>query len=120
MVTPVRIVMSSWRDDARCLGMNPELFELRGESANSADQRAINVCAGCRVARECLDDALDTRAWGVVRGGIALARPMRRRQCVACGRTVLRLASHNHLPAFCTDCKPLPARWGPFLMTGAR
>ena len=58
------------------------------------------------------------RDWGVVRGGVALARPMCRRECMTCGRVVLRLINRRTLPVFCIGCKPSLA-CNPFLMTGA-
>lgn len=44
-----------WRDEAKCKGLNPELFHPgRGEDS----YQAIAVCAGCLVIEQCLEYAM--------------------------------------------------------------
>lgn len=54
----------AWRDKARCVGLDPNIF-----FADDGDvSRAKEVCHGCEVQAECLDYALknnvDFGVWG--------------------------------------------------------
>ena len=48
--------MTSWRDQAACLGMDTDLFFTKGGTHEA--QEAIAVCCQCPVASECLEYAL--------------------------------------------------------------
>ncbi|WP_224387527.1 WhiB family transcriptional regulator [Pseudonocardia sp. ICBG1293] len=58
-----------WRETAACRGMDTELFFPAGTRPEAAEP-ALRVCAGCRVRRECLAEALvvedPVRRFGVV------------------------------------------------------
>lgn len=55
----------SWRDDAACLGLDPDLFFPTDTSPERADL-ARAVCADCTVTEECLDYAIATnQRWGI-------------------------------------------------------
>lgn len=55
----------SWRDSARCGGLDPELFFPR---KSDEQKETIKFCLGCPVRLECLQYALDVPAaygiWG--------------------------------------------------------
>lgn len=57
-----------WSEFAACRGMGADLFHPeRGGNGNAAKQ----VCAGCQVREECLDDAMKTGfpgVWGGLSG----------------------------------------------------
>jgi hypothetical protein len=54
---------ASWRANAACSGMNPDLFfPERGDVLRVA--RAKAICFGCPVTAECLQYALDAREAG--------------------------------------------------------
>lgn len=62
--------MSDWRDDAGCLGADPELFFPTGsESAKVAKAKVI--CAGCAVRQQCLDVAIPDASLEGVWGGLS-------------------------------------------------
>lgn len=55
----------AWHADAACRGMDPDLF-YPGLGANRDLVHARQVCTGCRVRVECLEDALARGdKWGV-------------------------------------------------------
>lgn len=57
-----------WQDRAACRGMNPELFfPERGEGVVVDAARA--VCAGCEVAAECLEFAIENSEKSGIWGG---------------------------------------------------
>ena len=83
-------VMTSWHDQAACLGMDTDLFFTKGGTHEA--QEAIAVCCQCPVASECLEyelahehRELSTRfgIWGGMtppqRHAIARARARKRR-----------------------------------------
>jgi WhiB family redox-sensing transcriptional regulator len=58
----------SWKDQANCRGIDPELFfPARGEP--TVEQR--RVCAGCVVREECLQYALDNAEKFGIWGGMS-------------------------------------------------
>lgn len=60
----------SWRDLARCKGMNTEIFfPLKSEP--EAFAAAVTVCSQCEVRDECLEDALEYADEHGVRGGLS-------------------------------------------------
>jgi hypothetical protein len=63
--------LPTWRDDAACLGMDPDLFfPPRGGATKGAD--AKQICGGCPVQAECLEYALKTRPVYGIWGGLSL------------------------------------------------
>jgi WhiB family transcriptional regulator, redox-sensing transcriptional regulator len=79
VVLPVsRAGGSGWQDRAACRSEPPEWFDAEtGENA----ARALAVCAGCPVRRECFAAAAADRAASGVWGGVDLSAP--HRQAVA-------------------------------------
>lgn len=78
-------MIESWWAFANCKGMDPgQFYPERNDPTKAA--RAIQVCQGCVVRDECLEDALADHQFGIygVRGGLAegtrkqLARTRRR------------------------------------------
>jgi WhiB family redox-sensing transcriptional regulator len=73
-----------WRDEAACLGEDPELFFPVGTTGRALDQieQAKTVCKQCPVAQECLDWALDTNQDAGIWGGTSEEerRTIRRRR----------------------------------------
>lgn len=84
-----------WQDDAACLGVNPELFfseaSARSESADPATprdrrqvkfdtQRAVGICNGCSVRRDCLMEAIERHEPYGVWGGMVMEKYWRGRQ----------------------------------------
>ena len=79
VVLPVsRAPGGGWRDRAACKGEPPEWFDAETDE-NAA--RALAVCAGCPVRRECFAAAAADRAASGVWGGVDLSAP--HRQAVA-------------------------------------
>ena len=63
--------LPTWRDDAACLGMDPDLFfPPKGGATKGAD--AKQICGGCPVQAECLEYALKTRPVYGIWGGLSL------------------------------------------------
>lgn len=63
----------SWRQQASCLGRDPELFFPIGTTGPSVPQLAAakGVCAECPVRQTCLDWALDAGVDHGVWGGLS-------------------------------------------------
>lgn len=61
----------SWRDKARCRGMDPELFFPVGASGPALEQseRAKAICTRCPVSNQCLEWALETNQHDGIWGG---------------------------------------------------
>lgn len=61
--------LETWRADARCRGLDPELFFPVGRGIHARDRTAAakSICAQCPVRRECLAWALGSPViiWGV-------------------------------------------------------
>jgi WhiB family transcriptional regulator, redox-sensing transcriptional regulator len=59
------VVEMDWTDQARCRGVDPEQFFVRGATASRA---AIKVCTRCPVKDECLryaiEQGIDFGVWG--------------------------------------------------------
>ncbi len=64
-----------WRSEAACLNEDPELFFPEGESERYAGQiaAALEVCAACEVADECLVFAIETEQRTGIWGGTTAA-----------------------------------------------
>lgn len=87
--------MSDWRDEAACLGMNPDLFfPDQGDYGHEARK----VCAGCPVLESCRSWAIVNERgregiWGGLSGSerqrVRMGAPLRDRNltivCAACG-----------------------------------
>ena len=68
--------VSTWRDQARCRGVDPQVFHPSEEDDDAADA-AKAICALCPVADSCLEFAVSTRENDGVWGGLT-ARERRR------------------------------------------
>ena len=69
---------SDWRADARCIGVDPELFfPMPGANGRAA----IRICAECAVREPCLDYALTVPERYGIYGGVSEKdrRALRRR-----------------------------------------
>jgi WhiB family redox-sensing transcriptional regulator len=68
----------SWKDEANCLGVDPDLFfPERGEST----KQAKSVCAGCVVRDECLEYAIvNVEKFGIWGGKSERERRLLRRE----------------------------------------
>ena len=60
--------LPTWRDDAACLGMDPDLFFPPPGWYGAEEAKAI--CQGCPVRAECLEYALQTRPVYGIWGGL--------------------------------------------------
>lgn len=58
---------ADWSDDARCRGLDPDQFFVRGAAQS---RRAIKVCQRCSVRQQCLQYALDNDIDFGVWGGL--------------------------------------------------
>jgi WhiB family redox-sensing transcriptional regulator len=68
--------MSTWRDHARCRGVDPQVFHPAEEDEAGADA-AKAICAQCPVVDSCLEFAVSMREKDGVWGGLT-ARERRR------------------------------------------
>ena len=77
------LVVLDWQDLAACAEHDPDLFFPAGETGSAARQieSAKSICAGCDVAEECLDYAIETNQIAGIWGGLTEEerRPIRRR-----------------------------------------
>ncbi|MCE7884401.1 MAG: WhiB family transcriptional regulator [Actinobacteria bacterium ATB1] len=74
--------MRSWRDQAKCRGLDPEIFFPDPEIEEDADE-AIAICMECRVQEACLENAIARREKDGVWGGATVKerrRIIRRRR----------------------------------------
>ena len=75
VVLPVsRAAGSGWQDRAACRGEPPEWFDAETDQDAA---RALAVCGGCPVRRECFAAAAADRAASGVWGGVDLSAPGR-------------------------------------------
>jgi len=75
----------SWRQQARCRGVDPEVFYPVSEDDEDAAE-AKSICALCPVREACLEFALTTREKNGVWGGLTereRRRVLRRRRKTA-------------------------------------
>jgi WhiB family transcriptional regulator, redox-sensing transcriptional regulator len=75
----------SWREFARCRGVDPEVFYPVSDDEEAADE-AKEICALCPVREPCLEFALSTREKNGVWGGLTereRRRVLRRRRKTA-------------------------------------
>ncbi|MGQ0805315.1 MAG: WhiB family transcriptional regulator [Actinomycetota bacterium] len=76
---------TSWREFARCRGVDPEVFYPVSDDDDAADE-AKSICALCPVREACLEYALSTREKNGVWGGLTereRRRVLRRRRKTA-------------------------------------
>jgi WhiB family redox-sensing transcriptional regulator len=63
----------SWQDDAKCRGMDTELFYyphlIRGPQRRAYAARAKAICKDCPVKLQCLKDAIDRDDRSSIQGG---------------------------------------------------
>jgi WhiB family redox-sensing transcriptional regulator len=69
------LMSGTWRNLARCRGVDPEIFHPVNDDAGADEAKAI--CAACAVREPCLEYALATREKDGVWGGLT-ARERRR------------------------------------------
>jgi WhiB family redox-sensing transcriptional regulator len=65
------IIPGDWRDDGACVTADPDLFfpiSGRGAGVQQTD-RAVRICAGCQVRRQCLEFAMRTGETEGIWGG---------------------------------------------------
>lgn len=75
-------VRRDWRDRARCIGEDAELFFPAGDSGPAHDRevaRALAVCASCPVRAACLAWAVEELPYGIAGGLTAEDRNRMRR-----------------------------------------
>jgi WhiB family redox-sensing transcriptional regulator len=75
----------SWREFARCRGVDPEVFYPVSDDEEAAEE-AKSICALCPVREPCLEFALSTREKNGVWGGLTereRRRVLRRRRKTA-------------------------------------
>ncbi len=60
----------SWREDAACLGLTPDVFYPDEQSSPKDKARAIRICAGCAVRDQCLQFALANNEKFGIWGGL--------------------------------------------------
>ena len=79
----------SWKDDAECAGLDPDLFfPPRGDKSH---ETAVEVCAQCSVQEECLEYALEHQIWIGVWGGYTVRQRKKMRNGVR-GKPELKAA----------------------------
>lgn len=59
---------STWRDQARCRGMDPQVFHPAEDDEVGAE-RALAICAVCPVREPCLELAITTKEKEGIWGG---------------------------------------------------
>jgi len=75
----------SWRELARCRGVDPEVFYPASDDDEAAEE-AKSICVLCPVREPCLEHALSTREKDGVWGGLTereRRRVLRRRRKTA-------------------------------------
>jgi len=86
---------TEWRESGACLTADPELFfpVAAGAMGSRQADQARQVCAGCRVRRECLQFAMEMgEAHGVWGGTTPEERRRARRNLLASRRAAARRA----------------------------
>jgi hypothetical protein len=63
--------MSSWRDEAKCLDMDTNLFFGRYEDDRSFAASVDKLCRSCPVNNQCFAVGVSNKEWGVW-GGVYL------------------------------------------------
>ena len=73
--------MISWRDQAGCRGLDPDLF-FPDDGDNVGIERAKQVCAPCPVSWECLSYAVETNQTEGIWGGTTRGERRRLRRAL--------------------------------------
>ena len=68
-IVTIDLRISSWREDAACLGVVEEVSFFPDTEDLSAIAQAKAICASCPVASECLTWAIETNQSEVIWGG---------------------------------------------------
>lgn len=63
--------MHKWKDDARCLGMDTNLFFDKYEEDHSKAKMIDKLCQTCSVNKVCFSVGVSNKEWGV-HGGVYL------------------------------------------------
>lgn len=63
--------MQKWQDDAKCLGMDTNLFFDKYEEDHTIARAIDKLCQGCPVNKNCFAVAVSNKEWGV-HGGVYL------------------------------------------------
>lgn len=63
--------MSKWKDNAKCLGMDTNLFFDNYEEDKALAASIDKLCQSCSVNRECFAVGVSNKEWGV-HGGVYL------------------------------------------------
>lgn len=63
--------MQKWKDDAKCLGMDTNLFFDKYEEDHSIARAVDKLCQLCPVNRTCFAVGVSNKEWGV-HGGVYL------------------------------------------------
>ena len=78
-----QFVRQDWMDDARCRGMDPDLFHTvspqPGSRAATYHPAAVEACEACPVRRQCADYAIHNEPVGYWGGMTPKQRQMARR-----------------------------------------
>ena len=109
--------LPTWRDDAACLGADPDLFFPPPGPYGAEEAKAI--CQGCPVRAECLDYAVTTaQKYGIWGGTNEQERRQIRKQRglivrpePACGTIAGYRRHQNRNQPTCTECKAAMARY---------
>jgi hypothetical protein len=63
--------MYKWKDEAKCLGMDTNLFFDKYEEDHSIARAIDKLCQSCPVNKTCFAVAVSSKEWGV-HGGVYL------------------------------------------------
>lgn len=104
--------IKSWRDDAACFGVDPEVFFPENDDYEGV-HAAKMVCARCPVRADCLDYALTRGERGGIWGGLTEKERRRVRVpcvtaeqlCPTCDGILIPDGPHHER---CVDCR---TRW---------
>lgn len=62
-------LVPDWRTQVACRTADPDLFWPESNTPDERIQEAKQICAGCPVAKACLDNAFRTNDWDSIAGG---------------------------------------------------
>lgn len=61
----------SWREEAKCRGMDVNIFHPQKGKSYIVEEKILNVCVPCPVREQCLEDALNDYLQIGYRAGIS-------------------------------------------------